>query len=107
MNMLWLCCYQFVQPNPIVMPRRMRKTQRHAFRAMESSDEDDGDPQPPQQEQLQGQHEGDVDDEQAMDEIMTNYFPDHVAPTEEPIRHPRHNHKGQKLWEEAQAHAHT
>jgi hypothetical protein len=46
-----------------------------------------------------------IDEEEAMDEIMTNYFPDEEMTYEGESRHPQSGHPRERLWKEAQQHA--
>jgi hypothetical protein len=95
---------QFVLPDPVVLRGRMREIQRQALRSQEVLDGDGDDNQPADDHShLEGLME--IDEEQAMDEVMTNYFPDDEMTYEGESLHPRPGHPRERLWKEAQQHA--
>ena len=94
-----LCCYQFVQADSSVLPRRMREKQQEARRAMATPDSDES-----EDEQPSNAAHNQVDEERAMDEMMMNYLVDDDLPYErEEVHHNRRPRE--KLWDEAKHHA--
>ncbi len=98
-----MLAWQFVQPDPSVLPRRMREIQRQALRSQQVLDsEGDVHEEPHIQVEVV---DNDQREEQAMDEVMTNYFLDEDLTFEDDHLQPRHGHPREKLWEEAQQYA--
>jgi hypothetical protein len=81
----------------------MREVRRQALRARQASGfEDEIHEEPHVEVEVANMDER---EEEAMDEVMTNYFLDDDLTFEVGQPQPRHGHPREKLWEEAQQHA--
>ena len=95
-------CHQFIQPDPSVIPPRMRERQREAWRHEASSGSDEGEGDLPQMKV-----DVHMNEERAMDEVTLNYFEDHDMVNQGEHVQPRQGHPRKKLWEATKQHATT
>jgi hypothetical protein len=83
----------------------MRERRRLSDRAAGRSTSED---EPHEEPHLQVEEMDDNERErEAMDEVMTNYFVEDDLTFEDDELQPRHGHSRERLWEEAQQHAHA
>lgn len=89
----------------MVLRGRAREFQRKAHAELQQQQAPEVDGIDPLQEDPNDEMHMDIDEEAAMDEVMTNYFPIEELTHEGSSSTPHRGHPRERLWEEAKTHA--